>query len=188
MTDFIIHLQQYYQLPEESQGKLRELLQVVRLPKGHHLFQAGRVERYIYFIRKGLARAFCLKQGKEVTFWFGMEGDVLLSYYSYTAGKPGYEDVELLEDSELYQLSLQSLQNLYKTDIAIANLGRKLAESELVKTEERLIAQKFKTAAERYQDLLDQYPQLLQRVQLGHIASFLNISQVTLSRIRSGRK
>ena len=81
-----------------------------------------------------------------------------------------------------------SLNHLFSEDIHIANWGRKFAEQELMKTEKRLIAQQFKTATERYQDLIDNSPELLQRVQLSYIASYLGITQVSLSRIRANLK
>lgn len=104
---------------------------------------------------------------------------------SYVANQKGYEDIELLEDCQLYELKTKDLQALFEKDIHIANWGRKFAEQELVKTEERLISRQFKTATERYKDLLKNHPDLIQRVQLGHIASYLGITQVSLSRIRA---
>ncbi|GLU50825.1 Crp/Fnr family transcriptional regulator [Dyadobacter frigoris] len=161
------------------------LLEKIESPKGHLLIKAGRIERVVYFIEKGIARAYCDQEDREVTFWFGAESDILLSYNSFFLGKPGYENVELLEDSALYKISNDVLQNLYNTDLQIANWGRKLVESELIKTEERFISRQFKTATERYEDFINSYPAVLQRVQLGYIASYLGISQVTLSRIRA---
>ncbi len=114
-----------------------------------------------------------------------MEGDPLISLRSYIQGTPGYENIELLETSELYRLRIADLRQLYASDIHLANWGRKLGEQELIKTEERLMSRQFKNAAERYEELLKNQPNLLQRVQLGHIASYLGISQVTLSRIRA---
>ncbi|MCK7555759.1 hypothetical protein MKQ70_12315 [Chitinophaga sedimenti] len=104
---------------------------------------------------------------------------------SYVDNKKGYEDVQLLEDSDLYKLDLADLRALFEVNIDIANWGRKFVEQELIKVEERLISRQFKTARERYLDLLKDHPNLLQRVQLGHIASYLGITQVSLSRIRA---
>lgn len=139
----------------------------------------------MYVLEKGIARAFCYKEDKELTFWFGTEGDFVPSYNSYIYDKPGYESIELLEDSTLYKISHSAIRALFNTDSEIANWGRKLAEQELVKTEERFIAHLFQTAIEKYRNLLQRSPELLQRVPLGYIASYLGVTQVTLSRIRS---
>jgi len=172
-------------LREESLPKLLPLLKKVNFPKGHMLIKAGRIERSVYFIEQGIARAFCYKDDKEVNFWIGSESNILLSYNSLFLNKPGYENIELLENSVLYKVSDSVLLNLYHTDLEMANWGRKLAESELIKLEESFINRQFKTAKECYEDFIKSSPDILQRVQLGHIASFLGISQVTLSRIRA---
>ncbi len=149
------------------------------------LFDMNRIEKYVYFIEKGIARAYCKTHQKQATFWFGQEGDVILSYNSYIKEKPSYEIIELLEDSKLLRIAHHTLQDLYSKHIGLANWGRKLAELELIKTEERFINQQYKTASERYAQLLTESPTLIQRVQLTHIASYLGVSPVTLSRIRA---
>lgn len=177
-----------YPLPELSKLKLQNCAKEVRFSKSHILLRADKIETTIYFIRKGIARAYSNRDDNEVTFWFGKEGDTVLSMKSYVANQRGYEDIELLEDCELYELKTKTLQKLFEQDIHIANWGRKFAEKELVKTEERLISRQFRTATERYAELINDYPHLIQRVQLGHIASYLGISQVSLSRIRADIK
>ena len=104
---------------------------------------------------------------------------------SYVDSHQNYENIHLLEDSILYRLEISALRELFETDIHIANWGRKLAEKELVKTEELFISRQFRTASQRYLELLKEQPEILQRVQLGYIASYLGITQVSLSRIRS---
>ena len=178
-------INQIYSLPQTSAAKLGEAVQEVTFPKGHILLRADKIETDVYFIKKGIVRAYSIHDGNEVTFWFGHEGDTALSMRSYVQNKEGYEDIEVLEESEFYMLKAQCLQELFKEDLHIANWGRKFAENELVKTEERLISRQFKSATERYNDLLKDTPHLLQRVQLGHIASYLGITQVSLSRIRA---
>lgn len=178
-------LDNIYPLPPASLQKLEACITEVYYPKGYVLLHADKVEHKIYFIKKGIARGYAYQEENEITFWFGKEGDTIVSMKSYVAKQKGYEDIELLEDCELYELHGASLQTLFAEDIAIANWGRKFAEKELIKTEERLIGLQFKTATERYIGLLDENPDLVQRVQLGYIASYLGITQVSLSRIRA---
>jgi CRP-like cAMP-binding protein len=160
-------------------------MELVSFAKNAILIDTDKVEKYLYFIEKGIARAYCYTQKQQATFWFGQEGDLILSYNSYIKEKPGYEIIELLEDSKLWRISHQTLQKLYTEHIGLANWGRKLAELELIKTEERFISYQYKTAKERYAELISQSPKLIQRVQLTHIASYLGVSPVTLSRIRA---
>lgn len=174
-----------YPLPAASQLALLRKIKEINYPKGTILLKANKVEKTIYFIKKGIVRAYAYENDHEITFWFGREGDAIISMKSYIENEAGYEDIELLEDCELYSLKTEDLHSLYEQDIHMANWGRKFAEQELIRTEARLISRQFSTASERYRDLLQTNPNLLQRVQLGHIASYLGITQVSLSRIRA---
>lgn len=172
-------------LPETSITKLKESISDVCYSKGHILLRAEKIESDIYFIKKGIVRAYADFPDKEITFWFGKEGDTAISMRSYVENKKGYENIELLEDCELYKLNTEKLKKLFAEDIHIANWGRKFAERELIKTESLFISRQFGTASERYKELVKDNPDLILRVQLGYIASYLGITQVSLSRIRS---
>lgn len=181
-------LDKIYLLPAPSRFALKKYIHEVSYPKGHILLRADKVETDIYFIKKGIVRAYAQTPDNEITFWFGQEGDTVISMKSYVENQKGYEDVELLDNCDLYQLKIHDLQQLFGQDIHLANWGRKFAEQELVKTEERLISRQFRTASQRYNELLQKSPALIQRVQLGYIASYLGITQVSLSRIRAELK
>lgn len=181
-------LDNIYKLPEASKLMLKNSIEEVSFPKGHILLRTDKVERNIFFIKQGVVRAYAHTADNEITFWFGKEGDTVISMRSYVSNEKGYEEVALLEHCTLYLLQTSDLKDLYNKDIHIANWGRTFAEQELVKTEERLISRQFRTATERYKELLKENPDLIQRVQLGHIASYLGITQVSLSRIRADIK
>lgn len=178
-------LDHIYPLPETSKQLLKKSITEVKYRKGHILLRADIVEKNIYFIKKGIARAYSHKDNIEITFWFGKEGDTIISMKSYIENLKGYENIELLENCELYKLKAEDLQRFFEEDIHIANFGRRFAEKELINTEERLIFRQVRTATERYKELLKNSPDIIQRVQLGHIASYLGITQVSLSRIRA---
>ncbi|WP_205529790.1 Crp/Fnr family transcriptional regulator [Pedobacter chitinilyticus] len=175
-------------LPAVEKELLLSRLQRIEVAKGKLIISAGKIGHHVYFIEGGLARAFCENQRGQTTIWFGQEGDVMLSYLSFFKDQPGYESIELLENAVLYRISSKDLQELYRQHIHIANWGRKFAEYELLKAEQRFMDLQFKTATERYQDLLVNSPAILKRVQLGYIASYLGITQVSLSRIRAAIK
>lgn len=146
------------------------------------------METNIFFIEKGIARAFISIDGKEFTFWIGKEGDTIVSLKSYVNNQRGYETIELMEDTVVYVLGRKELNELFNEDIHIANWGRKFAESEFLKTEERFIPLLFTTASERYNKLIENNPDLLQRLPLECLASYLGITPVSLSRIRANIK
>ena len=103
----------------------------------------------------------------------------------YVNDEPGYETMELMEDSVLYKLERKQLKELFLDDLHIANWGRRYAEMELLATEERLISMLSAIASERYKELLEKEPDLLQRLPLGSIATYLGVTQASLSRIRA---
>jgi CRP-like cAMP-binding protein len=181
--DYIIN--NIYSIPAASSIKIQQITSLINLEKGSLILKADKVEKSIYFIKKGIVRGYTSLENSDLTFWFGLENQVVVSMKSYVNNEPSYENIELLEDCELYKINTEELLQLFNEDIHIANWGRKLAEKELVKTEERLISRQVKTATQRYTELLTNTPDLLLRVPLGHIASYLGITQVSLSRIRS---
>ena len=169
-------------MPEASINKLVASLSTEVYPKGFRILEAGKIERNVFFIKKGIVRAYVLVDGKELTFWIGREGDTIVSLKSYVNNQCGYETVELMENSVLYVLERNDLYELFKEDIHIANWGRKFAELEFLQTEERLIS------LERYVALLKDNSDLLQRIPLECLASYLGITPVSLSRIRAKMK
>ena len=167
-----------------SKKKLIEHIEEVNMNKACILLKAGRQESNIYFIKKGVVRGYFDHENGEITFWFGEEGETILSMRSYVENKISYENIELLENCELYKIRTDKLQKLYEEDVHIANWGRKLAEKELLKVESRLISREFLSAKQRYDELIKNQPSLIQRIPLKYIASYLGITPVSLSRIR----
>lgn len=174
-----------FQLSNDACNILAEMFDEIEFRKQSLILEANKVEKHLYFINKGLVRAYTEIDNQEITFWFGTEGHPIIPMNSYVFGNKNYENIELLEDCILYRIEIKKLQGLYLENKEIANWGRNLAEKELVATELRLINRISMQAKDRYLDLLYQHPNLLQRAALRHIASYLGITQVSLSRIRS---
>ncbi|TYP98464.1 CRP-like cAMP-binding protein [Sphingobacterium allocomposti] len=172
-------------LPPDDRDKLAGLFQEVTVDKNEYIIEAEKVANFVYFIGSGSCRIFYHKVEKEVILDFAFPGDALLSLNSYVHGKAGYETIQTLERCVLYKVEVRALLTLFANSIAIANWGRKLAELETLKIESRLMSKLFKTATESYQELLARAPGMVATIKLGFIASYLGISQVTLSRIRS---
>lgn len=180
--------QSIFPLNQEDLERLSQLVEIQKVSKNTCFIEAEKTTPYLYFQQTGICRIFYHKEEKEVVLAFTFPGEAILSLNSYIHGKKGYESIQALEDSVLYRLSIAQLQELYKDSVGIANWGRKLAELESVKIEERLMLRLFKSSRESYHELLKKAPNITNRIKLGYIASYLGISQVTLSRIRGIRK
>lgn len=183
--EFIDAVQQIFNLPDDELDKLVTISEQFSVEKNKILIDKDRTSKYIYFLKEGICRIYYPKEEKEVVLGFCFPGDFILSLNSYVHNTPGYEIVDTLENCVLYRIPIVKLQQLYHSSLPIANWGRKLAELETLKIEKRLMQTLFHTAYERYRDLIAKEPNTLQRIKLGYIASYLGVSQVTLSRIRS---
>ncbi|WP_166336197.1 Crp/Fnr family transcriptional regulator [Sphingobacterium chungjuense] len=178
----IIHA--IYPVSAEAKELIIQTAKPVNFKKGSVLINHKKVNNKFYFISKGLVRGFTTIEEEEVTFAFFKEGDAVASINSYVNNEPGYEIMEVLEDSLLFELDSRHLQKYYISEIEVSNWGRKLAEKQMILLEKRLIIFQFYNAADRYIKLLETSPEIIQRVPLKYIASFLGINQASLSRIR----
>lgn len=176
-------------VPEDSLLQMVNCCSTTEVLRGKNLYAEGERVSHCYFIKEGLVRAYSMKDGKEVTFWFGKDGDVIYPMFSALhRGKGQYETIEALEDTELYRVDMQMVNRLFETDIHIANWGRRFAELGCVNAERLFIDRQFMNASDRYAQLVNDNPDICRRVPLGIIASYLGISQVSLSRIRAGKQ
>lgn len=172
-------------LSKEEQADLMAVVRRQQYAKHTYLLQPGSTCRYLYFIESGCLRGFCLREGVSCSTWFAEENSVVTSAYSFLTQRPGYEGIEVLESSILSVIHYDDLHRLYQQHPSFNLLGRLLTEQYYIELEERTQSLQLLTATERYEQLLKQQPTLVQRVNLGHIATYLGISQETLSRIRA---
>ena len=186
MYSFREIIQHYYPLSETAFQKINALVTQVEMPKKTIVYDTKQYEPKFYFIAKGSARVYIIDDdGNEVSYILFLEKDYLLSFDGYLYKKPSYEYIELLEDSILYELNTEDLKALYQTDLELANLGRALADQFAYATEQRFIDRLSLSATARYKKLIENHPEIVQRIPLKYIASYLGITQVSLSRIRS---
>lgn len=183
--EFVAAIQQIYPLPNDELDKLVAITEQIQIEKNSILIDKDKTSKHIYFLKEGICRIYYPKKEKEAILDFCFPGDAILSLKSYIHNTPGYEIVDTLEDCILYRLPISKLLLLYNSSLPISNWGRKLAELETLKIEQRLMQTLFKTAFERYEYLLNKEANVLQRIKLGYIASYLGVTQVTLSRIRA---
>lgn len=169
----------------EARSALAAILVYQEAPKGHLLLKPHAVCNHIYFVESGLTRTFYLKEGKDVTDWLSPQGTFACSVMSFINRQPDRRGIELLEPSRLWVLHHDELEELYRQHHQLERMGRLIVGSGIIQLQQRFDDLHFATAAERYQKLMKEQPSLIQRTPLGMIASYLGITQETLSRIRS---
>ena len=187
MQNIINGIRRYYPVSDASLALLFSKMKKAELPKKHLLIRGGVIDRHVYFIEKGFARSYCLLDGKELTIWFSREGDITFAMKDLYHNEPGYEYVELLEDSTLYAISIEDLNQLYETNIEIANWGRVIHQECLLYMDQHHISRLFLPAKERYLQLVRELPDVIQRAKLIYIASYLGITPQHLSRLRADK-
>ena len=137
------------------------------------------------FIEKGITRSYVLHSGKQITTWFSKEGDAACGSWDLYRNKAGFEYVETLEETTAYSVSIGQLNELYRSYIDLANWMRVLQQENFLRLQDIHIRRLNWSSKERYEHLTKECPELFQRVNLGYIASFLGITQQSLSRIRA---
>jgi CRP-like cAMP-binding protein len=172
----------------QEQEELRRVTFCLDLPKGSILLERGQICNHLHFIVEGVVMAVHDRNGKEVVPWFGFEGDIVNSHLSFTCRQPSLERIVLLSDCKFLAIAYESLQYLYHKDIVWQNLSRLFVDRYYLDVQARLISFLSLSASERYEELLKQYPDIEDRVNLGYIASYLGIRQETLSNLRRRRK
>ena len=171
-------------LEEESLNDIVKHSSYLKSTKGTQLISEGKRHHYIYLIVKGSVKSYYSKESKEVCVWFSLENEII-GTTSTIQGGASKETLELLEDSELIKLNIEKIKELAQTDLSISNLLNNLWEEHAIFLEERLYQLQFMNSHERYKVLIKNTPEILQRVSLTDISSFLGLSRETLSRIRA---
>lgn len=157
-----------------------------KLRKKRFVLQEGDVCVYTTFVEKGLLRSFTIDdKGNEHILQFGLQGWWVADLYSFLTGEASEYNIEALEDSELLLITKPSWDLLLKEVPAFERYFRILIQNNLIATQRRLMGTMSTTAEERYNKLLQDFPDISQRVPQHMIASYIGVTRETLSRLRS---
>jgi CRP/FNR family transcriptional regulator, anaerobic regulatory protein len=187
MDEIILFLSGIYPLSPECIAYLKRAIRKRMVKKDQIILEIGEVCQNLYFIKKGVLRCFYFVGEKEVSDWFFWEGETVVSIESFY-DQAGSEDcIQALEDCELYYISFQELEYLYQHYIEFNIIGRVLTIKYLRVFHQHARNIRKLSAADRYHYLLRTQPDLVQRIPLGPLASWLNREPETLSRMRARR-
>ena len=178
-------IRKIHPVSEEAAHALGKCFEIIEAPKKHLLLRDGETCEHHYFVLKGLARMYYIKDGEEVCSVFIEENYFFNAAQSFYPRKPGYEYIETIERSTVARIHYDDLQGLYQAYPELNIIAWVITEYYLVKSQERLFLLRRQTAEERYIYFIEHYVTLQQRVPLKYIASYLGLTLETLSRIRN---
>ncbi len=171
-------------LPSDIIALFQSEVQNQTLKKGTQIIETGSRNKNVYFIEEGLTRMYYLKEDKSITHLFSDQHQLFTNIEVIYYDEPSYYNIECLEDCQLNIMNYDRIIELAQTHPILDQITRNLLFESLYRLSNRIRSIQFQSAEDRYKDLLNNYPEILQRTSLGHIASYLGISQSTLSVIR----
>ncbi len=182
-------LKAYYQslmpdLTEEGWAICESKLTVRKFKKGAMIVKEGEICKHVSFVNFGLVRMYHLVDGKEKIVMFCNENNYTADYRSFLMQEPALTYLQAIEDTEIVDTSFAGLQEIYQRVPEANFLGRRIAEELFIDMCRRTTSDANETIDERYNNLIDQQPWLLQRVPQYMIASYLGITPQALSRIK----
>jgi CRP-like cAMP-binding protein len=153
------------------------------LPKDSFLLQSGQIASAYYYVQSGALRIYFDTEDKEVTGWIAFENEFFTELASLKNNTPTRFNIQALEDTILLTISKDNMERLYKQYSAWQHFGRQVWETAFLKVLDGILAYQTMTAEDRYRTAL-QNSDLLQRLPLKDLASYLGITPNSLSRIR----
>lgn len=165
-------------------SKFSHLFTRVEVPARTILLEEGKVSRTMYFVEKGCLRTWVNAKGKDITTQFFFEGDKVSSIESFRTNQPSLYSIESVEPSVLQTISRKNFQDIMEVSPALReemqlHLFRRLMESQKI-----FFSFLKNTPRQRYQELMEKQPKIIQRIPQHYIASYLGVTPVSLSRIR----
>jgi len=175
----------YSTMTHDELDILENILVPMKFAKGQMILHEGEVCKNIYYIEKGLVRQFYFKKGHEVTEHMAVEGNVVMCIESLFKEEPTKLQIEALEPVMIYAMPKARLEEVAMHNVNIQILYRKILEESLILSQVHADLLRFETAKDRYLRMCKISPQVTLRAKLTYIASYLQMTQETLSRVRA---
>jgi CRP-like cAMP-binding protein len=162
------------------------IIQCKKYHKGDIILGEGEVCNNLLYIEQGLLRQYYVKHGKDVTEHLSYEGNgVVWCIESYFHQTPTHLLMEALEPSVVWEIPRDLMEDISDKNCDIAYLYRRFFEDSLILSQVKADMLRFESAKERYSRLMQLFPEIVKRAPLTYIASYLQMSLETLSRVRS---
>lgn len=182
LTKFI---QQTIPLSETAINEIVSSFHLINLKKGEFILKENQISNDYFFLQKGLMRTYLYDlEGNEITTDFFTENNIVFEVTSFFKRVPSETNIQAMSDCSGYRISYEELNTLFHNKPAFRDFGRAILVEEFIASKKRVYAMINQTAEKRYQNLLATKPEILKISPLKHIASYLGITDSTLSRIR----
>lgn len=178
-------LEKYITINDEIRSFLNDDCETIYVNKNNIISRQDQYNRKVFFIEKGLLRSFYYTKGKDITTNFYMEGKLMANIDTLFRNQPTRYNFETIEDSVITVCNFSKLEELCENSIECASLSRYILGNLMTQMATRIASLQYMTAKEKYYQLLEENPNIILRAPLGMIATYLGISQETLSRIRN---
>lgn len=175
----------YSTMTHEELDVLESVLVPMKFAKGEMILKEGEVCKNIYYVDKGLIRQFYFKNGKQITEHLGEDHSIFMCIESLFKEEPTHLQVEALEATLIYALPKHRLEEVALHNVNIQILYRKILEESLILSQIHADLVRFETAQNRYKRMCKISPQVVLRAPLVYIASYLQMTPETLSRVRT---
>ena len=172
-------------MSNDNLKRLADILEPIKLIRGKKPVQEGEVCKNIFYVKHGLLVQTYKKNGVKVTESFAHEGDFAVSIESYFRQEPSQLEIQTLEPSILYGIPYDKLMELAHSSFEICNLFFAIERNMLYILQQRADAMRFESAKDKYLRLTKTKPEIVRRAPMHLIASFLQITSETLSRVRT---
>ncbi|GFD93979.1 cAMP-binding protein [Alteromonas sp. KUL156] len=177
-------LQSFADISEKDSNYFCSKLQKVTLQKKEIVLTKGTTENYLSFVETGILRLFIPKIENDITFGFVFKNSFISAYDSFLTQTPSEYSIETLTPTILWRLSFNDLEDIYQNTSIGNEVGRKNAENLFLLKSKRELSLLNNTPEERYLNLFQERPELIQHIPLKYIASYIGITPQALSRIR----
>ncbi len=179
-----VFLNSIYPISSEATSLLDKGTFPLVLNKGKFLVKPNQEEKFLYLVLKGVVRAYIKEDGKEITTWIDEENEIIGSARSLGLPSPPSEYLQAIEHCSLVAIPYELVEYLYANFIETNVIGRLLLEDNYRGAEERAYICRIPSAEKRYKRLIEMRPGLVNRIPLKYIASYLGMTNETISRIR----
>ena len=175
----------YSTMTHDELDVLESILVPMKFQKGEVILKEGDVCKNIYWVVKGLVRQFYIKNGKELTEYMAVENTICMSIESLFKEEPSRQQIHAIEPTIIFALPKAKLEKEAVRNVNIQMMYRKILEESMILSQVHADMLRFESAQERYAKLVKRSPQLVLRAPLLYIASYLQMTPETLSRVRT---